>query len=132
MIPTTWSPSVTRIDPTFSSTIRLIASKTVAEASILRTSPPFLRRISETRAMGREPYGTARLLSPSFRVTPSGYKKPMVRLVGVPLALSLALAGTAADERGQQDSLVPYGRDAGFTLNHDSLTVFRNGKAASS
>src|SRR5512132_2326167 len=49
MIPTTSSPSVTRIEPTFLSTIFLIASKTVDEASILRTSVPFPRRISETR-----------------------------------------------------------------------------------
>src|SRR6266545_5387997 len=58
MIPTTSSPSVTRIEPTFTSTIRLIASKTVAEASILRTSTPLPRRISETRPMGK-PYGKA-------------------------------------------------------------------------
>src|SRR5438093_1240070 len=51
MIPTTLSPSVTRIDPTFISTIFVIASNTVADASILRTPPPFPRRISEMRAM---------------------------------------------------------------------------------
>src|SRR6266508_2701567 len=51
MIPTALSPSVTRIDPTFISTIFVIASNTVADASILRTPPPFPRRISEMRAM---------------------------------------------------------------------------------
>src|SRR4051812_19859576 len=52
MIPTTSSSRVTRIEPTFCSTIFLIASNTVAEASILRTSLCLPRRISETRAKG--------------------------------------------------------------------------------
>src|SRR3954469_12793686 len=50
MIPTTSSSRVTRIDPTFCSTIFLIASNTVADASIFRTSLCLPRRISETCA----------------------------------------------------------------------------------
>src|SRR5437868_12712282 len=50
MIPTTSPSRVTRIEPTFCSTIVLIASNTVADASIFRTSPCLPRRISETRA----------------------------------------------------------------------------------
>src|SRR3954463_12065754 len=50
MIPTTSPSRVTRIEPTFCSTIFLIASNTVADASIFRTSACLPRRISETCA----------------------------------------------------------------------------------
>src|SRR5215210_7416161 len=51
MMPTIGPPSVTRIEPTFASTMRLIASRTVSDASIRRTSLPLPLRMSETRAI---------------------------------------------------------------------------------
>jgi|1185.fasta_scaffold01372_1 hypothetical protein len=56
----------------------------------------------------------------------------MARQVVLALALSLALAGTAAGAGGQSGKLVTYVHDGGFTGDHDSLTVFRNGRAVSS
>src|SRR5258708_2648256 len=67
MIPVTSPPSVTRIEPTFASTIFTSASYTVADDSILRTSLLFPRRISETCAIGltllrrRAPFGALRV-----------------------------------------------------------------------
>ena len=48
MIPVILPPSVTSNAPTFASTIRLIASKTVAVASTLKSLFPFSLRICET------------------------------------------------------------------------------------
>ena len=56
----------------------------------------------------------------------------MARLVVVALALSLALAGAAAGAGCQSGKLVTYVHSGGFTGDHDSLTVFRSGKADSS
>jgi hypothetical protein len=56
----------------------------------------------------------------------------MARFAVVALALSLAVAGTAAGAGGQSGKLVTYVHDGGFTGDRDSLTVFRSGRADSS
>ena len=56
----------------------------------------------------------------------------MARFVVVALALSLALAGTAAGAGVQSGKLVTYVHSGGFTGDRDTLTVFRSGRADSS